>query len=73
MYNKKVFLQFLVKYWILFALVLDLQKPYWTRYRSSNTVSAERIRVQIKSRILQSTVEYPIIFFFSESFTLLET
>ena len=30
MYNKKVILQCLVKYWILFALVFVLQKPYWT-------------------------------------------
>ena len=30
MYNKKVILQCLVKYWILFALVFVLQKLYWT-------------------------------------------
>ena len=57
MYNKKVILQCLVKYWILFALVFILQKPYWTHCRSSNTVSVEWRLVQIKSRILQNTVE----------------
>ena len=57
MYNKKIILQCLVKYWILFALVFVLQKPYWT-----SDVSAERRLVQIKSRILQNTVELLFVY-----------
>ena len=60
MYNKKVILQCLVKYWILFALIFVLQKSYWTRCHSSNTVSAERRLVQIKSKHCRITYYYHI-------------